>query len=139
MFDWQFIGPAIRYLGAFPVKLRSGPAKSTIVEALRSLKNGAALVVFPEGERKFADGKLHEFKTGAVHIALNAGVSILPVTIRAASRIWPQGSKYPKFFHNVEVVSHPLFVLDQKPEGIDLDDHLERLNSNLKKVIEAAL
>ena len=63
----------------------------------------------------------------------------MPVTIRGASRIWPQGSKYPKFFHNVEVVYHPLFVLDQKPEGIDLDDHLERLNSNLKKVIEAAL
>jgi len=63
----------------------------------------------------------------------------LPVTIRGGSHVWPQGLKYPKFFKNVEVIFHPLFVLDEKPEGIDLDTHLDRLNSNLKKAIDDAL
>jgi 1-acyl-sn-glycerol-3-phosphate acyltransferase len=138
-FNWPVVGSAIRYLGAFPVKLRSGPAKSTIVEALRSLRSGAALVIFPEGEREFADGKLHEFKTGAVHIALNAGVPVLPVTIRGGNSVWPQGQKYPRFLRKIEVVYHPILKLWEKPENIDLDAHLETLNSELRKSIELAL
>ena len=62
-FEWRFIGPMIKYLGAFPVKLRSGPTKSSIVESLRSLGDGAALVIFPEGERAFADAAMHPFKS----------------------------------------------------------------------------
>jgi 1-acyl-sn-glycerol-3-phosphate acyltransferase len=139
VFEWRFIGPAIRHFGAFPVKLRSGPAKSTIVEALRSLRNGAALVIFPEGEREFADGKLHDFKSGAVHIALNAGVPILPVSIRGGDRIWPQGQKYPKFFRHVEVIYHPIVVLNETPKDADLDAYLEMMTSQLKKIIEAAV
>jgi 1-acyl-sn-glycerol-3-phosphate acyltransferase len=138
-FSWRVIGPMIRYLGAFPVKLRSGPAKSTIVEALRSLRNGAALVIFPEGEREFADGKLHDFKNGAVHIALSAGVPILPVSISGGNHIWPQGQKYPRFFRHVEVVYHPLFFPRERPKDVDLDAHLEVLNSELKEMIEAAV
>ena len=137
-FNWRLIGAAIRYLGAFPVKLRSGPAKSTIVEALRALRSGAALVIFPEGAREFADGKVEEFKSGAVHIALNAGVPILPVSIRGANRVWPQGQKYPKFFRRVEIVYHPLFGLEEKPEGVDLDTHLDLLNSRLREKIDSA-
>ena len=138
-FNWPVIGPAIRYLGAFPVKLRSGPAKSTIVEALHSLKTGAALVIFPEGEREFADGKLHEFKTGAVHIALNARVPMLPVTIRGGRNVWPQGQKYPHFFRKVDVIYHPIMHLRENPEDVDLDAHLDTLNSELRKTIESAL
>lgn len=139
VFNWPIVGPMIRYLGAFPVKLRSGPAKSSIVEALRSLRSGAALVIFPEGEREFPDGKLHEFKTGAVHIALNAGVPILPISIVGGKRVWPQGQKYPRFFNHVEVTYHPLFYPSSKPADADLDSHLEKLNSELKNTIASCI
>ena len=139
VFEWPCVGPMIRHFGAFPVKLRSGPAKSTVVEALRSLQDGAALVIFPEGEREFADGTLHEFKSGAVHIALNAGVPILPVSIRGGNRIWPQGQKYPKFFRRVEVIYHPMIVLEKKPQDVELDDYLTITTSQLKHVIDSAV
>lgn len=138
-FNWRFIGPIIRHLGAFPVKLRSGPAKSTIVEALRSLRDGAGLVIFPEGEREFANGEFHEFKTGAVHIALNAGVPVLPVTVRGGSEVWPQGQKFPRFFRHIEVIFHPLMHLSEKPKDVDLDAYLESLNFELRNTIESAL
>ena len=139
VFEWRFIGPMVRHFGAFPVKLRAGPAKSTIVEALRSLRDGAALVIFPEGEREFADGKLHEFKSGAVHIALNAGVPILPVSIRGGNRIWPQGQKYPRFFRRVEIIYHPIIMLKEKPQDVELDDYLKMITSQLEQVIDAAV
>ena len=137
-FEWPLVGPLIRYLGAFPVKHRSGIAKSTIVESLRSLREGSLLIIFPEGEREFADGRMHEFKTGAVHIALNAGVPVLPVSIRGGNRIWPQGQKYPRLFRRVDIIYHPLFQPPPLPENTDLDAHLEVLNDELMKVIASA-
>lgn len=138
-FEWRTIGRLIRYLGAFPVKHRTTVTKSAVVEALRSLRRGAALVIFPEGEREFADGKMLEFKSGAVHIALNAGVPILPVSIRGGSRIWPRGWKYPRLFRRVEVTYHPLISIPERPEGIDLDDHLEMFNKKLIETIRSAM
>ena len=138
-FEWRFIGPLIRHLGAFPVKHRSVTAKSTIVESLTSLRDGSALVVFPEGEREFADGRLLEFKNGAVHIALHAGVPILPVTIRGGSDVWPQGQKYPKIFRRVEVIFHPAMELPPLPEGDELRDHLDRINDRLEQKIRSAI
>lgn len=46
-FDWFLIGPLIRYLGAFPVKYEIG-GKQAMEESLRSLRDGATLIVFPE-------------------------------------------------------------------------------------------
>lgn len=138
-FQWTFIGPAIRYLGAFPVKLRSGPSKSSIVESLRSLRDGAALVIFPEGEREFADGRLHPFKPGAVHIALAAGAPILPVSIRGANSVWPQGQKYPRFFRRVEVTFHPLVKLPENAAGQDRDDVADMISKSLMTTIADAI
>jgi len=135
-FEWRLIGRLIRYLGAFPVKHRKGITKSAVVESIRSLRDGAALVIFPEGEREFADGKMLEFKTGAVHIALNSGVPILPVSVRGGNRIWPQRRKYPRLFRRVEIVYHPLMHLPEKPEEVELDKHLEKLNNDLVDIID---
>jgi len=84
--EWPLVDPFIRHLGAFPVKHRAHITKSAVAEALSSLKDGAALIVFPEDDRKFDDGRLLEFKSGAVHIAMHAGVPITPVSIRGAQQ-----------------------------------------------------
>ena len=138
-FEWPVIGPLISYLGAFPIKLRSGPAKSSIVESLRTLRDGCALVIFPEGEREFKDGRLHEFKSGAVHIAMNAGVPILPVSIRGGNKVWPQGQKYPRFFSRVDVTYHPPFIPGEQPENVDLDAYLEMVSTELRRTIAEAV
>jgi 1-acyl-sn-glycerol-3-phosphate acyltransferase len=138
-FNWSFIGPMIRFLGAFPVRQNSGPSKSTIVESLRSLRDGAALVIFPEGGRAFDDGQLHEFKPGAAHIALHAKVPILPVTIRGGNKIWPQGQRYPHFFRRVEVTFHKDINVETDLSGDERDQYLSSLNDELMKIIGGAL
>ncbi|MEP6904028.1 MAG: lysophospholipid acyltransferase family protein, partial [Actinomycetota bacterium] len=96
-FDWFFVGWMIRYLGSFPVDTKRGTTKSVLRESLTALKEGATLLIFPEGARTFPDGKLLEFKTGAIRIAMEAGVPVLPVTVRGANRVWSQTMKYPHF------------------------------------------
>ena len=138
-FHWRFIGPLIRYLGAFPVQHGRSVTKSAVVEAVRALKDGAALLVFPEGGREFADGKILEFKTGAVHLAHTAGVPILPVTIRGGNAVWPRDQKYPRLFRRVEVIFHPVMELIEGPEDIELNDYLEGLNKRLVGIITSEI
>lgn len=127
-FDWRFVGRLITYLGSFPVKHPVDTSKLFLKESMRSLRDGATLVVFPEGAREFADGEMFEFKSGAMRIAMKAGVPVLPVTIRGGNRIWPQGQKYPTLFRRVEIIYHPLIMVD---ETLDADVWNERLKETI--------
>lgn len=129
-FEWRIVGPLIRYLGAFPVSMEVGGTLKAMKEALRALRDGAALTVFPEGAREFADGEFFAFKTGVVRIALQADVPIMPVTINGGNRIWPQKQRYPRLFRRVEITYHPLMTFT----GNENED-LEKWSEELKNVI----
>jgi len=133
-FEWRFVGPLIRYLGSFPVSLDTGGTVKAMKEALRSLRDGAALMVFPEGAREFADGEMFPFKTGVVRIAMQAGVPILPVTVRGGNRIWPQKQKYPRLFRRVEIVYHPILNVTED-RTLDLKENLEIWTERLRLII----
>lgn len=133
-FEWRFIGSLIRYLGAFPVSMTRSGTISAMKESLRTLRDGAVLVVFPEGEREFADGEFLDFKTGAVKIAVQARVPVLPVTISGGNRIWPQKQKYPALFRRVTIKYHPLIdLLADNPSPTD--DDVADLTEHLKAII----
>ena len=51
--------------------------------------------------------RLDRFKAGAVRLALEAQVPILPVTIKGGNRVWPQGWRFPRP-GKVVVTYHPL-------------------------------
>ncbi len=65
-FNWPFVGKLIRYLGAFPVSAEPSGTVGAMKEALKTLRAGAVLTIFPEGARSFEDGKMIPFKTGVV-------------------------------------------------------------------------
>ncbi|MFZ1702088.1 MAG: lysophospholipid acyltransferase family protein [Pyrinomonadaceae bacterium] len=135
-FEWRFIGPLIRYLGAFPVSLDPGGTIWAMKRSLNALRDGAALTVFPEGAREFADGKFFPFKTGVVRLAFHAGVPILPVTINGGNRIWPQKQKYPSLFRRVEIIYHPILKFDENVEMSD-EERLANAMASLKNAIES--
>jgi 1-acyl-sn-glycerol-3-phosphate acyltransferase len=131
-FGWPMIGPFIKYLGAFPVTLSGAGARKALREAVKWLREGAVLTVFPEGAREFADGKILPFKPGSVRIAIAAGVPILPVTIRGGNKIWPRGRKYPSLFRRVEIIYLPIVRIEEDPEP-DPDELTERLREIIAK------
>ena len=136
-FEWRRIGPFIRYLGAFPVANDIAGTLPSIKEALRALRSGAVLTVFPEGGREFADGEFLPFKAGAVRIAMQAGVPILPVTIVGGNHIWPRMQRYPRLFRRVEIIYHPVMHLKEDPE-LDRDENLDKLTATLHSTIFSA-
>ncbi|NNL87098.1 MAG: 1-acyl-sn-glycerol-3-phosphate acyltransferase [Myxococcales bacterium] len=59
--------------------------------AAKRIRSGVNVVIFPEGTRS-EDGSLRPFKSGGFHLALEAGVPILPVTVSGSQQITPKGS-----------------------------------------------
>lgn len=137
-FSWPAIGPIIRFLGSFPVNTATGRTKTALRESLAALRDGATLLVFPEGVREFSDGKMLEFKTGAARIAVATGVPVLPVTVRGANRIWPQDYRFPRF-RSVEVVFHPLMKIEKPADGVVTRELLEIETGRIASIIESAL
>ena len=84
LFDHRFVGPLMRSLHHIEVDRGSGEASArTAVEYLRA---GEAVGIFPEAtiSRSF---ELKEFKTGAVRIAAEAGVPLVPVVMWGTQRM----------------------------------------------------
>jgi 1-acyl-sn-glycerol-3-phosphate acyltransferase len=130
------MGKALELLGAWPIVLdRGNPTAHR--RSLQWLRSGGAVMIFPEGQRAYADGAMSHFKAGAVRLALEAGVPILPVTIRGGQRVWPRGRTLPRT-GRVEVIFHPA----RHPAPLPGENHREcvhRETATLAAVIESAL
>ena len=135
-FGWKVVGPLIRYLGAFPVSLDTGGSIKAMKEALRALRDGAALVVFPEGGREMADGEFLPFKNGVVRIAQQAKVPILPVTIRGGNRVWPRDQTYPHFFSRVTITYHPIMHVTED-DAVPQHEAMDRWTEELREIIDS--
>ncbi len=85
LFKVPVVAQVIKAFDAFPVK--RGEGMSAIRTSIKLLKEGRSLVIFPEGKRVRTPGILGKGKSGAVMIASNAKVGILPVGIEASYRL----------------------------------------------------
>ena len=74
----------IESLGAFPV-VRGGADREAIRTARRILADGGQLIMFPEGHRS-RDGRLQAPMPGAGALALEPGVTVVPVAIWGSQR-----------------------------------------------------
>ena len=130
------MGKALELLGAWPIVLDRGNP-TAYRRSLQWLRGGGAVMIFPEGERTFADGQLRKFKVGAARLALEADVPILPVTIRGGERVWPRGQHLPRTGH-VEIIFHPARRL-MPLSGEDARRCAQRETEALAEVIRSAL
>ncbi len=135
-FSWPVIGKAIRLLGAWPLQVQ-GSDPAAIRRSLTWLRDSGVIVIFPEGGRGLADGSMIRMKGGAVRMALEAQVPILPVTIRGANRVWPADKLFPRP-GKVEITYHPIFHVKQQP-GEEARACARRETDRLGEIIRSAL
>lgn len=135
-FNWPIVGKCLNWFGAWPLALE-GSDPAAIRRSLQWLKEGGAIVIFPEGGRCTSAGNLDRFKVGAVRLALEANVPILPVTIQGGHRIWPRGWRLPHL-GKVRVIYHPLYRAAPAPNE-ETRACARRESERLAQVIGSAL
>ena len=110
---------------------QQNPTRSVgqIKSALRTLKGGMPLVIFPEGGRT-PDGRIQPFLPGAFFLAIKAQVDIVPIALRGMYDLLPMNTYHIK--------PRPLEMRVGKPiptEGLTLRD-MEMLSERVKKAME---
>lgn len=107
----------------------------TIRQAIRILKDGISMVIFPEGTRS-ATGEIGRFKKGAFSLAAMLKVQVVPVTINGPFQILPKG-KWIFNPHQLTMTIHkPLQPQAKNETG---DDYTERLMKESYQIISTEL
>ena len=135
-FRWPIVGQCLIWLGAWPLALE-GSDPAAIRRSLQWLREGGAVVIFPEGGRSTVTGGLERFKAGAIRLALEANVPILPVTIKGGNKVWPRGWRFPRP-GKVVITYHPLYHPEKAPEE-ETRAYARRESEHLATVIASAL
>ena len=83
-------------LGMLPVDRDDTKAAiASLDTALAVLARGDAFGIYPEGTRS-RDGRLYRGRTGVAHLALTAGVPVVPVGLQGTQDLQPVGSNLPR-------------------------------------------
>lgn len=88
-----FRHPLARYflvrLHAIPIARGAGDI-GAVKTAIKALRSGKILGMFPEGTRSRGDGELKPFEPGAALLALRSKVPVVPAYIRGKYKLWHQ-------------------------------------------------
>lgn len=129
IFNHKVAGPLMRGMHHISVDRESG--SSSFVAALRALRSGEIIGIFPEGtiSRSF---EIEDLKSGAVRLSMGAGVPIIPVAVWGSQRIITKKRKpdFKRRKHPVHIAFGQAYLV---PKGSDI----ERAEAELKvKMLE---
>lgn len=109
-------------------RARRERAVHSLERAAQRIRGGVTVIIFPEGTRS-PTGQLREFKSGGFHLALQAGVPVLPVSVSGSRHITPKRS--------LRIESGRILIRYGKPiptEGLGVEDR-----GKLKEAVRAAI
>mgnify|MGYP001357327412 CR=1 FL=1 len=128
--------------GIIPLDRDSVADKLALDASLKALKEGKALAVFPEGERK-SGPEVFPMLDGAVWLSAKTNAPILPVGIGGSERSMPKGKYIPKP-RKIVIIYGDLIPAPQPKEGAkrvtrsELREHSEKLRAILQELFDTA-
>ncbi|AGM02812.1 lysophospholipid acyltransferase family protein [Amycolatopsis keratiniphila] len=124
IFSNRIAGPLMR--GMHHISVDRGAGLASYREAVERLKAGEVVGVFPEAtiSRSFT---VKDIKSGAVRMAAEAGVPVVPMALWGTQRLWTKGR--PKDLTKRHV---PISILVGEPMHPKADDDAEVLSKDLR-------
>ncbi len=107
LLDIPVLGPILPQLNVIPVDQKNAD-RSALMGAIRVVRNGGAVLIFPEGSRS-PDGKLQPAQPGIGMIVAKTGAPVVPVRISGSFQAFPRGTATPRFVPVKVTIGAPLF------------------------------
>jgi 1-acyl-sn-glycerol-3-phosphate acyltransferase len=127
LFDHKIAGPLLRGMHHINVDRSNGAA--SFVTALKALESGEIIGIFPEGTIS-TSFEIKQLKSGAVRLAIGAGVPIVPTIVWGGQRVFTKGVK-PNFKRG----KIPVSVLFGKPISYSPDSDVETAENQLREAM----
>lgn len=85
---------ATSLIGVLPLRRSGDGGYTALLEAAGPLlRDGHTVVIYPEGTRS-TDGSVAEFRSGALRLARDCGVPIVPVAVLGTAEVLPKGGSF---------------------------------------------
>jgi len=131
LWRWPLIGWYLRRSGQMPIDIENPRATvSSLGGAVKALREGMPLFVFPEGGRT-ATGQLKPFLSGAAYLAVRAQVPLVPIALSGVYDLLPIHTRHFYASDLVVRVGTPIETKGMTVRQID------ELTARLRKEIEA--
>ncbi len=127
IFQNKLAGPLMRGMHHISVDRSNGTA--SFVTALRALRSGEIIGIFPEGTVSVSF-EIKELKSGAVRLAMGAGVPVIPTIVWGSQRIWTKGVK-----RNLRKQNIPVTVAFGKPMYFEKGDDADAGEKALREIM----
>jgi 1-acyl-sn-glycerol-3-phosphate acyltransferase len=127
LFDNKIAGPLLRGMHHISVDRANG--SGSFVAALRALRNGEIIGIFPEGTISVSF-EVKELKTGVIRLAQGAGVPVIPTVIWGSQRIWTKKVK-----RNLKRSNFPISVTFGEPLVFKKGDDIEAGEAQLRSIM----
>ena len=108
-------------INVFPVK-RDSADLSALKEAMRRVRRGEPLVLFPEGSRRF-DGASHEPYSGIGFLAAKLNVPVIPAFVKGTEKALPAGAKFIRLT-NISVCFGKQISIERRMPYQDIAGHI---------------
>lgn len=132
VFDKRVVGSFMRNMKHIPVDMKAGA--SAYAAAVTALRSGELIGVFPEAGVS-ASFTIREFKTGAVRLAAEAGVPLVPIAVWGGQRLMTKNRKITLR----ERLGAPIVIVVGEPMTLSAGDDPLAATARLKTTMQGLL
>jgi 1-acyl-sn-glycerol-3-phosphate acyltransferase len=134
---FPMLGPHLKRTGHMLVD-RKRPDRTGIFDwANRLTANGLSLIVFPEGTRS-RDGMLGKFKGGSIMLAMQTGLTLVPISVIGSRHVMKKGELTTKPGHVTLIVHEPIeLTATPEPSVHDVRQLADRVRDIIRPPVEA--
>jgi len=115
LLDWPVLGGILPQLNVIAVDQKNAD-RSALMAAIRVVRAGGAILVFPEGTRS-PDGKLQSAQPGIGMIVAKTGAPVVPMRISGSYEAFPKNQRLPRSSQITITIGKPMDFSEEHALG----------------------